>query len=165
MHGDIIHLGKHWCRHQVIPWTKFGTHFCEILINMGTFSFRKVAFQNCICNMVTILSQLHRVNYMCPIFSYRLRVCPSRKNLFTGRMSLWWTWTQMVGFTLKSTDPSIQYALRRCSIAIIAPNQVWKRFLWNSAKHSRDHFVNAPSQCETPSHCNVVSHWLGASTK
>ena len=29
----------------------------------------------------------------------------------------------------------------------------------------RDHFVYAPSQCETMLHCNVVSHWLGAYTK
>ena len=29
----------------------------------------------------------------------------------------------------------------------------------------RDHFVYAPSQCETTLHCNVVSHWLGTYTK
>ena len=29
----------------------------------------------------------------------------------------------------------------------------------------RGHFVYAPSQWETTSHCNVVSHWLGAYTK
>ena len=28
-----------------------------------------------------------------------------------------------------------------------------------------DHFVYAPSQCETTFQCNVVSHWLGACTK
>ena len=30
---------------------------------------------------------------------------------------------------------------------------------------NRDHFVNAPSQCETTLHCNIISHWLGADTK
>ena len=28
----------------------------------------------------------------------------------------------------------------------------------------RDHFVNVPSQWETMLHCNIISHWLGAST-
>ena len=30
--------------------------------------------------------------------------------------------------------------------------------------HDTAHFVHAPSQWETMSHCNVVAHWLGAYT-
>ena len=36
---------------------------------------------------------------------------------------------------------------------------------WHWGRTFRDLSVDAPSQWETTSHCNVVSHWLGAYTK
>ena len=35
----------------------------------------------------------------------------------------------------------------------------------SSKGNHRDHFVYAPSQCETALYCNTVSHWLGTYTE
>ena len=90
---------------------------------------------------------------------------------------------QVAFFNIKTPSPAylrnshykdkIDGFVQDCSISSVLAMEIlqyctkpsrwsYHRFLYN---WSRDHFVYAPSQCETILHCNVVSHWLGAYTK
>ena len=115
-----------------------GTNFSEILIEILTFSFKKMRFK---------------------VSSAKWRPFCLGLNGLRGE---WLVWAGgfilgMICIITSGNQGSCSGGCYWLHGQIIA--------LCISYTYCRVHFVYAPSQWETTLHCNVVSHWLGAYTK
>ena len=80
----------------------------------------------------------------------------------------WWPTTHKIASAQKQTMLASAPSLTTLNVSLLKIS--WKTELqldWNCNPNNscRDHDLYAPSQWETMSQCNVVSHWLGANTK